>query len=140
MAWNLSETLQTARNEAARIVANARTLTEADVGTANSSIKIYTAPDEETDERTLLCTVVLSKPCGVVTGGRIQLVQQSAVGDMVLATGVPVYAEWLNGNGVVISDCAVSSESGDGDLKISSRADGMVFAGGYITLQAGLIG
>ena len=140
MAWTLSEALQTSRNEAARIAANAHTIAQADVGAANSTLKIYTAEDEVTQDRTLLCTIVLAKPCGVMTGGRIQLVQLSALGDMVLATGVPEYAQWLDGAGEVLAKCTVSSQAGEGDLKISSREDGMVFAGGYVTLQPGLIG
>ena len=45
-----------------------------------------------------------------------------------------------DGGGQMLATCTVSAEGGDGDLKISSRADGQVFAGGFITLEEGLIG
>ncbi len=46
----------------------------------------------------------------------------------------------LDGGGQMLATCTVSAEGGDGDLKISSRADGQIFAGGFITLEEGLIG
>lgn len=140
MAWTLTPAHQDARNAAAQAVANMQTIALADTGPAASTLRIYTDADPETDERTHLVTITLDKPCGTLVSGQIALVQETAGGDMVLATGVPTWAQWLNGAGVAIASCTVSAEDGDGDLKISTRADGMVFAGGYVTLAEGLIG
>ena len=76
----------------------------------------------------------------MLVGGQIQLAQADPTGDLVQITGVPTWAEWLDGGGQMLATCTVSAEGGDGDLKISSRADGQIFAGGLITLEEGLIG
>ena len=88
----------------------------------------------------LLATITLAKPCGQLVGAQIQLTQADPTGDLVQTTGVPTWAEWLDGSGQMLASCTVSAEGGDGDLKISSRADGQIFAGGFITLEEGLIG
>ena len=138
MAWTLTQDHEDARNAAAQAGANAHTLVLADTGSGPSTIAIYdiAAPQE----RTLLATITLDKPCGQMVGGKILLQQASPTGDMVQATGVPAWAEWLDGDGLLLATCTVSAEDGEGDLKISSRADGQVFAGGFITLEEGLIG
>lgn len=137
MAWTLSNTHTDARDVAARRAANVQSIATADAGSGNSKLRLYTAEDGA-----LLATITLAKPCGTIDTptGRIKLAQQSASGDLVAATGQPTFAQWLNGSGTVIGTCSVSAEAGDGDLKISGREDGMVFAGGYIALLAGLIG
>lgn len=138
MAWTLTQDHQDARNATAQAAANARTIALADAGAAASTLAIYDLADPAT--RVLLATITLAKPCGQMVGGKIQLAQASPTGDMVQVTGVPAWAEWLDGDGDLLATCTVSAEDGEGDLKISSRADGQVFAGGFITLSEGLIG
>ena len=140
MAWTLTTPHDTARTTAAQAAANALTITVADAGAGPSTLRLYTDADPVTQERTHLVTIVLAKPCGTIVSGKIQLTQAEALGDMVAATGVPTFGQWCDGDGVVIAACTVSNDAGDGDLKISSRADGQVFAGGFITLEEGLIG
>ena len=140
MAWTLTPAHDAARTAAARAAANAHTITVADAGAGPSTLRLYTDADPVTEERTLLASIVLSKPCGTIVSGQIQLAQADPLGDMVAATGVPTFAQWCDGDGVVIAECTVSPADGDGDLKISTRQDGMIFAGGFVTLTEGLIG
>ena len=140
MAWTLTTPHNTARTTAAQAAANAETLQLADAGAGPSTLRLYTDADPVTQERTHLVTIVLAKPCGTIVGGPIPLAQVVPLGDMVAATGVPTFGQWCDGDGVVIADCTVSSDAGDGDLKISTRQDGMIFEGGFVTLTEGLIG
>lgn len=138
MAWTLTTPHNTARTTAAQAAANAKTLQLADAGSGPSTLQIYDTQDPATRQK--LATITLADPCGVLVGGQIQLTQADPTGDLVQITGVPTWAEWLDGGGQMLATCTVSAEGGDGDLKISSRADGQIFAGGFITLEEGLIG
>lgn len=138
MAWTLTTPHNTARTTAAQAAANAKTLQLADAGAGPSTLQIYDKQDAGTRQK--LATITLAKPCGQLVGAQIQLTQADPTGDLVQTTGVPTWAEWLDGDGTLLAACTVSAEGGDGDLKISSRADGQIFAGGFITLEEGLIG
>lgn len=138
MAWTLTTPHNTARTTAAQAAANAKTLELADAGAGPSTLQIYDKQDPVTRKK--LATITLADPCGVLVDGQIQLTQADPTGDLVQITGVPAWAEWLDGGGQMLATCTVSAEGGDGDLKISSRADGQIFAGGFITLEEGLIG
>ena len=138
MAWTLTTPHNTARTTAAQAAANAKTLQLADAGAGPSTLQIYDKQDAGTRQK--LATITLAKPCGQLVGAQIQLTQADPTGDLVQITGVPAWAEWLDGSGQMLASCTVSAEGGDGDLKISSRADGQIFAGGFITLEEGLIG
>lgn len=138
MAWTLTTPHNTARTTAAQAAANAKTLELADAGAGPSTLQIYDKQDPATRQK--LATITLADPCGVLVGGQIQLAQADPTGDLVQITGVPTWAEWLDGGAQLLATCTVSAEGGDGDLKISSRADGQIFAGGFITLEEGLIG
>ena len=138
MAWTLTTPHNTARTTAAQAAANAKTLQLADAGAGPSTLQIYDKQDPATRKK--LATITLADPCGVLVGGQIQLAQADPMGDLVQITGVPAWAEWLDGSAQLLASCTVSAEGGDGDLKISSRADGQIFAGGFITLEEGLIG
>lgn len=138
MAWTLTPAHDAARTAAARAAANAHTITVADAGSGPSTLQIYDTQDAGTRKK--LATITLAKPCGQLVGGQIQLTQADPTGDLVQITGVPTWAEWLDGSAQLLATCTVSAEDGAGDLKISSRADGQIFAGGFITLEEGLIG
>lgn len=138
MAWTLTQAHEELRTQAAQAAANARTVALADAGAGPSTLQIYDAADAAT--RVLLATITLAKPCGVLVDGKIQLVQADPMGDMVTASGEPTYAEWLDGNGDVIGSCTVSDAAGSGDLKISTRPDGLIFEGGFVQITGGLIG
>ena len=90
MAWTLTTPHNTARTTAAQVAANAKTLQLADAGAGPSTLRLYTDADPVTQERTHLVTIVLSKPCGTIVSGQIQLTQADPLGDMVAATGVRI--------------------------------------------------
>jgi len=119
MAWTLTTPHNTARTTAAQAAANAKTLQLADAGAGPSTLQIYDKQDPATRKK--LATITLADPCGVLVGGQIQLAQADPTGDLVQITGVPTWAEWLDGGGQMLATCTVSAEGGDGDLKISSR-------------------
>ena len=118
----------TAAHRAAR---NAATISTADVGAGNSSIKLYTA-----EGGTLLGTRTLAKPCGVINGaGRIVL-QLSAAQEMVAADGTATWAEWCDGDGTPIATGTVTDETGAGPWILEGTAGTQVYAGGVIGLSA----
>ena len=135
MAWTLPTAVLNARIAAA---ANAvLTLAQAGSGSA-STIRLYGALSG--GSRPLLGTITLASPPGTVTAeGKIQLAQASD-GDTVAATGIPEYAEWCNRDGTAIAACTVGPSSAGADLTVTSRADGMVFAGGQLVLTGGVVG
>lgn len=137
MAWTIIPA-----HEAARKTALAQaSIDQADAGAASSTLKIYGAEDPETSARPLLGTITLDKPCATITVDyKLQLIQADPTGDTVAATGIPEVADWCNGDGTAIGSCTVGPTTSDADLKVTSRPDGMVFAGGYLTLIGGTIG
>ena len=101
MAWILTEPHNTARTTAAQAAANAKTLQLADEGAGPSTLQIYDKQDAGTRQK--LATITLAKPCGQLVGAQIQLAQADPTGDIVQATGVPTWAEWLDGSGQIRS-------------------------------------
>lgn len=139
------------RTQAHRAARNAASIALGDTGAGTSSIKLYTVQDG-----TLLAVRALAKPCGAVqpADGRIALAQ-AATDDLVLATGGAHWAEWCDGNGVMISagrvtdasgnytdasDAVVADPDGVGQFVLSGTAGTMLYAGGIVRLTTGLIG
>lgn len=137
MAWTI-----TPSHEAARKTALAQaSIDQADAGTGSSTLKLYGAEDPETSARPLLGTITLAKPCATITVDyKLQLIQDDPTGDTVAATGIPEVADWCNGHGTVIGACTVGPAGSGAELTVTSRPDGMIFAGGYLTLIGGSIG
>lgn len=135
-----------------RAARNAASIALADAGAGNSSLRLYTAP-----VGTLLATRQLAKPCGSVRPAdqRIELATGDAT-DVAVATGSALWAEWCDGSGQPISfgrvtdvdgnytDSAgnvVADPDGIGPFVLGGGAPGtMVYAGGLVLLNAGLIG
>ena len=97
---------RTRRNEASIALANE--------GAGASKIKLYDAAGG-----TLLGVRTLGDPCGAIVAdtGRIQLAQATA-DDLVSASGSAGYAEWVNGDGVVIA-----TAQPQGDFAINHTGD-----------------
>ena len=114
-----------------RAARNAATISTADEGSGNSSIKLYTA-----EGGTLLGTRTLAKPCGTINGaGRIVL-QLSAAQEMVAADGTATWAEWCDGDGTPIASGIVTDETGSGPWILEGTAGTQVYSGGVIGLSA----
>lgn len=138
-----------------RAARNAGSVALADVGSGNSSIRLYTA-----EGGTLLATRTLDKPCGTTRPVDGRLVLAMGAEDMVAVnTGAATWGEWCDGNGLAIAAGRVTDPDGNitngvGDvvpdplglgpfvLGGSGGATGgtMVYAGGLVHLYAGLIG
>lgn len=130
MPWTLTPTHEAQRNAAAQSAADAYTLALADASgnpSAASTLRLYDSADPE--DRTLLATITLDKPCAeILEGGQIRFFQANPTGDMVSVSGVPVFAEWVSAGGEVLGTADAQ------DVQVSSREDGQIFAGGFITL------
>lgn len=138
--------------QAHRAARNAASIALADAGVANASLKLYTAP-----AGTLLATRQLAKPCATVRPGdaRIELATGDAT-DVAVATGAASWATWCDGSGQEISAGRVTDVDGNitdalgnvvpdplgiGPFVLGGGAPGtMVYAGGLVLLNAGLIG
>lgn len=138
--------------QAHRAARNAASLALADLGPANSVIRVYTASGG-----TLLATRQLEKPCGSVrpSDGRLVLETSDAT-DVAVATGAATWAEWCDGSGSPISAGRVTDPDGNitdgsgnvvpdplglGPFVLGGGAPGtMVYTGGLVLLYAGLIG
>ena len=134
----------------ARAARNAASLAQADAGTGSSAVHLYTA-----QASTLLAVRQLAKPCGAVRSedGRISLVA-SPVNDLVAATGVATWAEWVAGDGTVLAAGPVTDEDGNisdgvggtlpsGDIGpwvLAGTRGTQLYEGGLVLLAVGLIG
>lgn len=135
-----------------RAARNAASIALADAGVGNASLRLYTAP-----AGTLLATRELAKPCGSVRPAdqRIEL-DTGAATDVAVATGAATWATWCDGSGQEISAGRVTDVDGNytdgagnvvpdplglGPFVLGGGAPGtMVYAGGLVLLNAGLIG
>ena len=76
-----------------------------------------------------LVEAVLTKPCGAVVGHALVLTQAAPGGDMVLVQGSALRARWLNGNGAIVAEGAVTDEAGVGPFKVSGTTGTLLYAG-----------
>ena len=111
---------RTRRNEASIALAGE--------GTGASKIRLLDAAGG-----TLLGVRTLADPCGAIVAatGRIQLAQATA-DDLVVASGSAGFAEWVNGDGVVIATGAVTDAAGAGPFKLTGGT--ALYAGGILRL------
>lgn len=136
---------------ARKAAANAASISLADVGAGNASLKVYTAQGG-----TLLGTRHLAKPCGIVrlSDGRIDLISGEEP-DVVAAAGGAGWVEWCDGNGVMLSAWHLTDTAGnitDGTGAVVPHPDGVgpfmlagttgttLYAGGLINLYSVVIG
>ncbi len=117
-------TISNAHNEA-RLAA---TVAFADAGANPSKIEFFDAA------ATLLVTVILTKPCGVVLDNVLLLTQAAPAGDLILVEGAAVSAMWLNGAGAPVGSGAVTDESGEGPFVLQGADGTQLYAGGRAIL------
>lgn len=134
----------------ARAARNAGSIAQADAGTGNSAIKLYTAQGG-----TLLAVRQLDKPSGTVrpADGRIQLVI-GPVNDVVAATGAATWGEWHAADGTVLATGMVTDQDGNvsdgvggltptgdvGPWVLQGTTGTQLYEGGLVLLITGLIG
>ncbi len=76
---------------------------------------------------TLLAAFELTKPCGTIASNVLTLTVVSDA--IILASGTPGYARWVDGDGNVVMDTDVSLPSGSAEVRLSSMtftADSLV--------------
>ncbi|MGP1682178.1 MAG: hypothetical protein ACTS8S_07620 [Giesbergeria sp.] len=117
----------------------------ADSGPLNSKIYLYAdgalaAGGTPVDPP--LAAIELAKPCGTLAAGVLTLHVAVPGGNMVDVTGIPYAAQWLNGDGALVSAGTVSATGGDGDFTVAggTTAPGetspTLYAGGLVLLGA----
>ena len=106
----------------------AATVSFADVGSGNAYLVVYDAADIP------LTTLVLTKPCGTVTGAVLMITQQEPGGDLIDTTGVASHATWFAGNGTPVAHGAVTDESGAGPFILGGTTGTQLYAGGRAIL------
>ena len=121
----MSDLTISAAHHVARLQA---TMDYADTGVANSRIRFYDASDN------LLVTMVLTKPCGTITGGQLVLTQAALGGDQITVQGAATRAEWINGNGDLVGSGNATDEAGAGPFKVSGTTGTLLYAGAYALL------
>lgn len=136
--------------KAARAARNAASIAQADAGSGNSTIRLYTEQGG-----TLLAVRQLDKPSGTVrsSDGRIEL-QPSSTNDVVASSGAATWGEWHAVDGTVLAVGAVTDENGNvsdgvggvvasgdvGPWVLQGTNGTQLYAGGLVLLTAGLIG
>jgi hypothetical protein len=111
-----------------------------DTGSANATAEIYAtdrpAGGGEPGGVPLL-TVVLAKPCGVITAGSLILAANDPAGELIAHSGIAVWARFVNGAGEWAFDCDVSISGGVGEVQFPVL---QLYAGGRAPLSPSAIG
>ena len=117
----------------------------ADTGAQPSSIRLYADATAATGAVPVggpLAEVTLAKPCGTIAAGQLTLHVADPAGAMVLATGQPRAAHWVNGAGLLVAAGTVTDMDHGGDFRVggASTPPGddtpTLYAGGLVLLGA----
>lgn len=87
--------------------------------------------------------IALDKPCGAVVAGELVWHMANPAGAMVMHQGMPRWAEWIAGDGTVLTRCDVTDMDNGGGLRVLGGAtppgetSPMLYAGGLV--QIGLV-
>ena len=117
----------------------------ADAGALPSVIRLYADAGAATGAAPVsapLAEVTLAKPCGTIAAGQLTLHVADPAGAMVLATGQPRAAHWVNGAGLLVAAGTVTDMDHGGDFRVggASTPPGddtpTLYAGGLVLLGA----
>ena len=117
----------------------------ADVGALPSVIRLYADAGAATGAVPVdgpLAEIALAKPCGTIAAGHLTLHVADPAGAMVLASGQPRAAQWINGAGLLVAAGTVTDMDHGGDFRIggASTPPGddtpTLYAGGLVLLGA----
>ncbi len=109
-----------------------------DLGTAAATVIVYAGPrastiaDPAPPTAIKLVTLVLKKPCGFVSNGVLTLEQE--LSNMVMVTGEPSWARFINGAGTIAMDCDAGGPAILGNWELKMNQD-ILYAGGYASIQ-----
>ena len=123
------------------------TLVRADAGTEPSRLALYSTarPGSILEGHADIpqAEIVLAKPCGAIVEGQLVLYVADTSGAMVMASGIPRWAEWIAGDGAVLTRCDVTDLDNGGGIRVRGSAtppgdiSPMLYAGGKV--QLGLV-
>lgn len=91
---------------------------------------------------TALASIALAVPCGTLAAGALTLHPDAPTGALVVRSGIPRAARWVNGEGGVVSVGTVTDMAGSGDFRVggANTAPGetspTLQAGGLVLLGA----
>ena len=109
-----------------------------DTGSGNAKIVIYggTRPaNGAAPGSSSLATITLTKPCGSITSGVLNLTKSST--PLVSNTGVATWVRVVNGNGDHAFDCDASAAGGGAEVILSQT---ILYAGGEVDLLSAALG
>ena len=122
-------------------------LARADVGSGSAQLALYTTARPSTiattHADTAQASIVLAKPCGAIVDGALVLNVADPAGAMVLASGMPRWAEWLAADGALLARCDVTDMDHEGGIRIvggttpEGETSPMLYTGGLV--QLGLV-
>ena len=122
----------------------AATVVRADAGAGRARLALYSterpASIKASHADTAQAVIELAKPCGAIVGGQLVLYVADTSGAMVMASGIPRWAEWIAGDGVVLTRCYVTDMASGGGIRViggaTSAGDNspMLYDGGKVLL------
>lgn len=134
--WETSAALATAQLAAS--------IVRADAGANPSAVYLYTTARPATiatvHSDTPQASIALAKPCGALVADELVWHMADPAGAMVQTTGLPRWAEWVAGDGVVLARCDVTDLDHDGGLKVlggttpEGETSPMLYAGGMVQI------
>lgn len=118
------------------------TAARSDQGAGNARVRIYLAvPDDFLGDRgALQAEIVLAKPGTTIVDGKLVMHVRDAGGTLVLATGLPRWADWHAADGALLAGGQVSDALHDGPWRVSGgetpagETSPMLYAGGLVML------
>lgn len=110
-------------------------------GAGHATIDIYTGPQPSAGgavtSQVKLVRFTLDRPPGTMGASSLSITG-AAVG-FIVATGVPAWARWANGDGVWAGDSTASDELGSGEVKVNTDGLGQLLAGGGCALVSAVM-
>ena len=118
------------------------TAARSDQGGGNARVRIYLdVPEDFLGARgQLQAEIVLAKPGATIVDGKLVMHVRDASGAMVLATGLPRWADWHAADGALLAGGQVSDALHDGPWRVAGgetpagETSPLLYAGGLVLL------
>lgn len=114
-----------------------------DSGSGNGVLRLYASARPAaggTPSSSHLVEIQFKKPCGTVSGGKLNLEQLNTLGDVIITTGQAVWGRILTGAGDFVADGDVSDSAGSGDFKVGGTTGTWLYEGGSLQLGTTSLG
>lgn len=124
--------------------ANARhngSIADLDSGTGNAAVQIYGATRPATSNdvpgSAMLVQINLTKPCGTVADGLLMLTQLED--GLIVETGEPTWARFVDGDGATCFDCDAGAGAGAWEVQLP-LSQATLYAGGDARIVSAVLG